>query len=144
MSSSIVRTVWIVCPGFGVPSVLFLSCTAATLHTAFIPKSVRDAAESKNAVVVSYWLGLVQPGGTVCMFSSVLLDVLFTTPHVSPAGTPRHLRSDPFGAYPNPALIMLPPMGLLRVASFLCPLLSFSLQCALSCPFFTLYPHVKQ
>ena len=140
----IVRTVWIVCPGFGVPSVLFRSCTAATLQTAFIPKSVRDAAESKNAVVVSNCLGLVQPGGSVCFLSSVLLDVLFITPHISPAGSPRHLRSDLFGAFPKPALTMLPPIGLLRVASCLCPGLFLNPQCALSCPVFSLYPHVWQ
>ena len=132
-SSSIVRVVWIVCPGFGVPSVLFLSWTAATLQTAFIPKSVRDAAESKKAVVVSYCFGLVQPGVTVCKCSSGLFDVLFTTRHVSPAGTSRHSRSDPFGASPNPAFTILPPIGLLRVASFLCPLFSFSLHVALLC-----------
>ena len=140
----IVHTVWIVCPGFGVPRVLFLSCTAATLQTAFIPKSVRDAAESKNAVVVSNGFGLAQPGGSVCFFSSVLIDVLFITPHISPAGSPRHLRSDPLGVCPNPAFTMLPPIGLLRVASFLCPGLFFNRQCALSCPFFNLYPHVWQ
>ena len=54
-----------VCPGFGVQRVLFLSCTSATLQMTFIPKSVSDAAESKKAVVDSYDFGLVQPGGSV-------------------------------------------------------------------------------
>ena len=126
-----VRVVAMVCPGFGVPRVLFLSCTAATLQMAFIPKSVSDAAESKKAVVDSYDFGLVQPGGSVCIDSSVLLDALFTTPHMSPAGAPRHFRSDPFGANPKPAFITLPFIGLLRVTSCLWPGLFLNLQCAL-------------
>ena len=133
---------WTVCPGFGVPSILFLSCTAETLQTAFIPKSVSDAAESKKAVVVLYSLGLAQPGGSVCMCSSFSLDVLLITPHISPAGSPRHLRSEPFGAFPKPAFTMLPPIGLLHVASCLCPGLFLNLQCTLLCSFLSLYPHV--
>ena len=61
----IVCVVSVVCPCLGVPRVLFLSCTSATLQIAFIPKSVSDAAESKKAVVDSYDLGLAQPGGSV-------------------------------------------------------------------------------
>ena len=46
-------TVWVVAmeAPFGMPNILFFSCTCAILHSAFCPSSEIDAAESMNAVV---------------------------------------------------------------------------------------------
>ena len=59
-----------------------------------------------------------------------------------PTGSPRHF---PLGAFPNPTLILLPPMVLLQVAPLLWSGLFLALgQFELLWTFLNLYPHVEQ
>ena len=82
-----------------------------------------DAAEPINAVFLFFCSKLLQVGE-----SSSIIGVMSLT-SASPAGT--HLRSVPFGLFPNPAFSMLPPIFSLWVAPFWCPGLSLNLQVAL-------------
>ena len=107
----------------------------ASFASASFVRSDTDAAESINAVSLFLFGGLLHVGESSSMIGSRLLT------SVSPPG--RHLRSFPFGLFPKPALIMLPPIGLLRVALFWCPGLSLNLHVALWWLPFTLYPHVQ-
>ena len=95
----------------------------ASFASASVVSSDIDAAESIKAVSLFLFGGLLQVGE-----SSSLIGVRLLT-RFSPTG--RHLRSFPLGLLPNPALIMLPPIGLLRVALFWCPGLSLNRHVAL-------------
>ena len=96
---------------FGVPRILFVSCSSDILTCAPRPISDYDAAESKKAVVIVGLGGLVQPGRSS---SLRILKVLKT--RLFPAGAPCHF---PFGALPKPAFAVLPPMVFCLVASFM-------------------------
>ena len=95
----------------------------ASFASASVVSSDIDAAESIKAVSLFLFGGLLQVGESSSMIGVKLLT------SVLPPG--RHLRSVPFGLFPNPALIILPPIGLLRVALFWCPGLSLNLHVAL-------------
>ena len=96
---------------FGVPKILFVSCSSDILTCAPRPISEYDAAESKNAVVLVGLGGLVHP---VLSSSLRILKVLKT--RFFPAGATYHL---PFGALPKPVLPVLPPIVFCLVASFM-------------------------
>ena len=96
---------------FGVPRILFVSCSSDILTCAPRPISEYDAAESKNAVVLVGLGGLVQPG---CSSSLRILNVLNT--RLFPAGAPCHF---PFGALPKPAFVVLLYIVFCLVASFM-------------------------
>ena len=96
---------------FGVPRILFVSCSSDILTCAPRLISEYDAAESKKAVVLVGLNGLVQPGRSS---SLRILQVLKT--RLFPAGAPCHL---PFGALPKPAFAVLPPIMFCLVASFM-------------------------
>ena len=89
---------------FGVPRVLFVSWVSAFLTCAM-------SAESKKAVVLLLFGGLVQPSG-----SSSLKIIIVLEARLLPAGLTYHF---PFGAFPNPAFILLLTILSCRVASFL-------------------------
>ena len=96
---------------FGVPRILFVSCSSDILTCAPRPMSEYGAAESKKAVVLVGLGELVQP----CSSSSLrILKVLRTI--LIPAGAPCHF---PFGALSKPALAVLPPIVFCLVASFM-------------------------
>ena len=87
---------------FGVPRILFVSCSSDILTCAPRPLSDYDAAESNKAVVLVGLGGLVQPGRS----SSLRILKLLKT-RLFPAGAPCHF---PFGALPKPAFSVLPPI----------------------------------
>ena len=78
---------------FGLPRILFVSCSSDILTCVPRPISEYDATESKNAVVVLGLGGLVQLGSSS---SLRILKVLKT--RLFPAGAPCHF---PFGAFPK-------------------------------------------
>ena len=96
---------------FGVPRVLFVSWVSDFLMCAPRPISEYEDSESKKAVVLLVFGGLVQPGGS----SSLKILIVLET-RLFPAGSPCHF---PFGAFPNPASIFMPPIVFCRVASLL-------------------------
>ena len=96
---------------FGVPRILFVSCSSGILTCEPRTISEYDAAESKKAVVLVGLGGLVHPG---CSSSLRILKVLKT--RLFPTGAPCHL---PFGALPKPAFAVLPPIVFCLVASFM-------------------------
>ena len=96
---------------FGVPRVLFVSRVSDFLTCAPRPINEYEAAESKKAVVLVVFGGLVQPGG----FSSLKILIVLET-RLFTAGLPCHF---PFGAFPNPAFALLPPIVLYLIASLL-------------------------
>ena len=96
---------------FGVPRILFVSCSSDILTCAPRPISEYNAAESKRAVVLVGLGGLVQIGRSS---SLRILKVLKT--RLFPAGAPCHF---PFGALPKPAFAVLPPIAFCFIASFM-------------------------
>ena len=96
---------------FGVPRVLFDSWVSDILTCAQRPISEYESAESKKAVVLVVFGGLVQPGGS----SSLKILIVLET-RLFPAGSPGHF---PFGALPNTVFVLLPPIVLCIVASLL-------------------------
>ena len=84
---------------FGMPRILFVSWVYDFLTCA--PRLISDyeAAESKKAVVLLVFGGLVQPGG----LSSLKILIVLET-RLFPAGLPCHF---PFGACPNPAFMLI-------------------------------------
>ena len=96
---------------FGVPWILFVSCSSDILMWAPRPMSEYDAAESKKAVVLVGLGGLVQPGRSS---SLRILKVLKT--RLFSAGAPCHF---PFGVLPKPAFAVLSPIVFCLVASFM-------------------------
>ena len=96
---------------FGVPRILFVSCVSDILTCAPLPISEYDAAESNMAVVLVVLVGLVQPGRSS---SSRIIKVLKT--RLFPAGSPCNF---PFGAFPKPALALMPPIVFCLVAYFM-------------------------
>ena len=96
---------------FGVPRILFVSWVSDILTCVPCPISEYEAAESKKAVGLVLFGGLVQPGG----LSSLKILIVLET-RLFPAGLPCHF---PFGALPNPAFALLLPIVFCLVASFL-------------------------
>ena len=96
---------------FGVPRILFVSCSSDILTCDTRPISEYNAAESKKDVVLVGLGGLVKPGR---LSSLRIIKVLKT--RLFPAGAPCHF---PFGALPKPAFAMLPPIVFCLVASFM-------------------------
>ena len=94
---------------FGVPRILFVSCSSDILTCAPRLISEYGAAESKKAVVLVVLGELVQPGRSS---SLRILKVLKT--RLFPAGLPCHF---PFGALTKPAFALLPPIVFCLVAS---------------------------
>ena len=96
---------------FGVPRILFVSCYSDILTCAPRPIIDYDADESNKALLLVGLGGLVQPGR---LSSLRILKILKT--RLFPAGAPCHF---PFGALPNPAFSVLPPIVFCLVASFM-------------------------
>ena len=94
---------------FGVPRILFVSCSSDILTCAPLPMSEYDAAESNKTVVLVGLGGLVQPGRSLR-----ILKVLKT--RLFPAGAPCHF---PFGELSKPAFSVLPTIVFCLVSSFM-------------------------
>ena len=94
---------------FGVPGILFFSCSSDILTCAPRPISEYDTDESMNAVVLLGLGGLVQPG----RLSSLRILKLLKT-RLFPAGASCHF---PYGALPKPVFAVLPPIVFCLVAS---------------------------
>ena len=75
------------------------------------PISEYEAVESKKAVVLVVFGGLIQPGGLSSLKIFIVLDT-----RLFPAGLPCYL---PFGALPNPVFALLLPIVFCLVASLL-------------------------
>ena len=96
---------------FGVPMILFVSCSSDIWTCALRPISEYDSAESNKAVVLVGLGGLVQ---TVCSSSLRILKVLKT--RLFSAGSPCHF---PYQALPKPAFFLLPPIVFCLVSFFM-------------------------